>query len=64
MRNLHNPKWLYIVNTLPLVVLFFLFFGQFSIIKTLLDEDCIRLWKIFGLSLGVLGLLNFVYAFT
>ncbi|MDI9603965.1 MAG: MSEP-CTERM sorting domain-containing protein [Bacteroidota bacterium] len=62
MRNLHNPKWLYIVNTLPLVVLFFLFFGQFSIIKTLLDEDCIRLWKIFGLSLGVLGLLNFLYA--
>lgn len=62
MRNLLNPKWLFVINTLPLVVLFFLFFGQFNIIKTLLEESSIQLWKSFGLSLGVLGLLNFVYA--
>ena len=62
MRNLLNPKWLFIINTLPIVVLFFLFFGQFEIIKTLLDENNIRLWKIFGLILGILGLLNFIYA--
>ncbi len=62
MRNLLNPKWLFIINTLPLVVLFFLFFGQFNIIKTLLDENSIQLWKSFGLSLGIIGLLNFAYA--
>lgn len=62
MRNFLNPKWLFVINTLPLVVLFFLFFGQFNIIKTLLDESRIQLWKSFGLSLGVLGLLNFAYA--
>lgn len=62
MRNLLNPKWLFVINTLPLVVLFFLFFGQFNIIKTLLEDDNIQLWKTFGLSLGVLGLLNFSYA--
>ena len=62
MRNLLNPKWLFIINTLPLVVLFFLFFGQFNIIKTLLEENNIRLWKSFGLSLGILGILNFAYA--
>jgi hypothetical protein len=62
MRNLLNPKWIFIINTLPLVVLFFLFFGQFNIIKTLLEERSIQLWKSFGLSLGVLGLLNFAYA--
>jgi hypothetical protein len=62
MRNLLNPKWLFVINTLPLVVLFFLFFGQFNIIKTLLEDDNIQLWKSFGLSLGVLGLLNFFYA--
>ncbi len=62
MRNLLNPKWLFIINTLPLVVLFFLFFGQFNIIKTLLEENSIQLWKSFSLSLGVLGLLNFAYA--
>ncbi len=62
MRNLLNPKWLFVINTLPLVVLFFLFFGQFKIIKTLLEESSIQLWKSFGLSLGVLGLMNFAYA--
>ncbi len=61
MRNLLNPRWLLIINTLPIVVLFVLFFGQFNIIKTLLDDNSIRLWKIFGLALGVLGLLNFAY---
>lgn len=62
MRNLLNPKWLFVINTLPLVVLFFLIFGQFNIIKTLLEESSIQLWKSFGLSLGVLGLMNFAYA--
>ncbi|WP_296620376.1 MSEP-CTERM sorting domain-containing protein [Marivirga sp.] len=62
MRNLLNPKWLFVINTLPLVVLFFLFFGQFNIIKTLLEDNNIQLWKTFGLLLGVLGLLNFSYA--
>lgn len=63
MRNLLNPKWLFIINTLPIVVLFFIFYGQFEIIKTLLDANTIQLWKSFGLALGILGLLNFVYAF-
>uniref|UniRef100_UPI00404966DB MSEP-CTERM sorting domain-containing protein n=1 Tax=Flavobacterium sp. TaxID=239 RepID=UPI00404966DB len=62
MQKLLNPKLLFIINTLPLIVLFFLFFGQFNIIKTLLKEDSIHLWKSFGLSLGMLGLLNFSYA--
>lgn len=62
MRNLLNPKWLFVINTLPLVVLFFLFFGQFNIIKTLLEDSSIQLWKSFGLSLGFIGLLNFAYA--
>jgi len=61
MRNLLNSKWLFIVNTLPIVVLFFLFFEQFGIIKTLLNEESIQLWKYFGLTLGILGLLNFTY---
>ena len=61
MRNLRNPKWLFVINTLPIVVLFFLFFGQYQIIKTLLDETTVQLWKSFGLALGLLGLLNVVY---
>ena len=62
MKNLLNPKWLFIINTLPIVVLFMLCYGQLEIIKTLLSEDNIRLWKFFGLTLGIMGLLNFAYA--
>ena len=62
MRNLLNPKWIFIINTFPIIVLFFLYFGQFSIINTLLDEESISLWKSFGWTLGVLGFVNLVYA--
>lgn len=62
MRNLNNPKWLFILNTLPIVVLGVLLFKQYQIINTLLDDNSIRLWKIFGFTLGSMGLLNFIYA--
>jgi len=62
MDAARNPKWLFFVNTLPIVVLFILFFGQFNVIKTLLDEDTIRLWAYFGLALLILWGLNFAYA--
>jgi len=61
MRNLLNPRWLFIVNTLPIAALLVLFLGQFNIIKTLLDEKSIRLWMSFGSTLIILGVLNFVY---
>ena len=61
MRNLLNPKWLFFINTLPILVLFFLFIGEYNIIKSLLNAENIALWKTFGLTLGVLGLLNFGY---
>ncbi|HVG17331.1 MAG TPA: MSEP-CTERM sorting domain-containing protein [Chitinophagaceae bacterium] len=62
MRNLLNPKWLLIVNTLPTVLLFSLFLSQFNIIKTLLDENDIQLWKFFGYTLGMLGIINLAYS--
>ncbi|MEH0154094.1 MSEP-CTERM sorting domain-containing protein [Limibacter armeniacum] len=62
MRNLLNPKWILIINTLPIVILFLILYGEFQIIKSLLSEENITLWKTFGLTLGVLGLLNFGYA--
>lgn len=61
MRNFLNPRWLLIVNTLPIVVLFFLFSGQFNIIHSLLYENNIRLWVYFGLSLALLSVLNLAY---
>lgn len=62
MQNLLNPKWIVIINTLPIVVLLFIFFGEFSIIESLLKEENISLWKSFAWVLIVLALLNFIYA--
>lgn len=61
MRNLLNPKWIFVINTIPLAILFFLFIGQFNIIHSLLTEDNIRLWKCFGTALGLLIFLNLGY---
>ena len=62
MQNSCNPKWLFFINTLPVAVLFALFFGQFNVIRTLLDENTAQYWVYFGLALGILGFLNFAYA--
>ena len=62
MKNLLNPKLLFVVNTVPAVVLFLLFAGQYSIIKSLLEETSRQLWIVFGASLLVLVILNFIYA--
>ena len=61
MRSLLNPKWIFIINTLPIVVLFFIFYSEFQIIKSLLDEESISLWESFGWTLAVLGISNFIY---
>jgi len=61
MRNLLNPKWIFLINTFPIIVLFFLYLGQFNIIKTLLNEENISLWKSFGWSLAILGIINLAY---
>lgn len=61
MRSLLNPKWLFVINSLPIVLLFILYYGQFNIIKSLLNEESIQLWKSFAIALGVLGIANFGY---
>lgn len=61
MKNLLNPKWLLVINTLPIVLLFLLFLSDYNIIKTLLTEENTSYWKGYGLSLFILASLNLVY---
>lgn len=61
MRNLLNPKWIFIINTFPVLVLFFLFYNQYNIIKTLLEPENIKTWKIFAGILTILSVTNFCY---
>lgn len=63
MKNLLNPKWLLFINTLPIVLLFLLFFSDYNIIKTLLTEENLAYWKGFGFTLLTLASLNLIYTF-
>lgn len=62
MRNLLNPRWLLIVNTLPIVLLVVLLTGEFHVIKSLLSEDSLAHWQLFGGILAELALVNVAYA--
>ncbi|MCL6296563.1 MSEP-CTERM sorting domain-containing protein [Jejuia spongiicola] len=60
MKNLLNPKWLIVINTIPVILLSFIYYNEFDVIKTLLEEDSIQLWYnfggiLFGLSILLLG---------
>ncbi|MCB2408142.1 MSEP-CTERM sorting domain-containing protein [Hymenobacter lucidus] len=62
MRNLLNPKWLLLLNTLPLVLLAGLCYGQFTVIQSLLPPASLVLWQQFALALAGLGLSTLTYA--
>ncbi|MCL2802172.1 MAG: MSEP-CTERM sorting domain-containing protein [Treponema sp.] len=62
MKNLTNPKWLLVLNTLPVIVLFLLLLGQYNIIKSLLSEESVGYWKVFSITLGLLGTANLIYS--
>jgi len=61
MRNLLKPRWILVINTLPVIVLLFICFGEFKIIKSLLEPGIINLWIIFGSILFILLILNLLY---
>jgi hypothetical protein len=61
MKNILNPKWLLIINSLPISILFFLLFSQYKIIKTLLNTEQVDKWKFFGIALLLLTFANLVY---
>lgn len=62
MKSLLNPKWIFLINTLPVLVLLFLGFQEFSVIKTLLSPQTIWLWKSCTFWLLALGVINFGFA--
>jgi hypothetical protein len=55
MPNLLNAKWLLLLNTLPLLLLAALCYGEFLVIETLLPAESIAVWQHLALALAVLG---------
>jgi hypothetical protein len=64
MKRLSNPLWLIGTITIPQVILVLLYIGSYRIIGTLLQPENIRLWKVFGGSLGILLSANTLLAVT
>jgi hypothetical protein len=62
MQTLLNPRWLLVVNTLPVALLFFLYYGAYQLISTLLEPYNIATWIEVGSSLAVLWACNLVYS--
>ncbi|MGC4128834.1 MAG: MSEP-CTERM sorting domain-containing protein [Bergeyella sp.] len=62
MKKLLNPLWIFIVNTIPVLVLCGLAYSDFSVIKTLLKPESIALWKNFSIALFVLWAVNVLFA--
>ena len=61
MRSLLNPKWVLVINTIPIILLFSICGGTYSIIHTLLPEESVALWKSFAISLVVIGQIALIF---
>ncbi|MCZ8343800.1 MAG: MSEP-CTERM sorting domain-containing protein [Leptospira sp.] len=62
MLKLRNPKWLFFTNSIPILILIAISFGQFQVFKSLLDETQYKTWIYFLSGLTSLLIFNFVYA--
>ncbi|MEP1489719.1 MAG: MSEP-CTERM sorting domain-containing protein [Algibacter sp.] len=61
MKNVLNPKWLILIHALPAALLFFIYYGEFNIIKSLLEEETLELWYNFGGTLFLLSIIHVSY---
>ena len=62
MQSFRNPKWVFLVNTGPVVLLLALGYGEFSIIQTLLPPASGAQWQWAGGALVLLGASGAGYA--
>jgi len=64
MKNLLNPKWLLLINTAPLLLLFSLLFAKYQVIKSMLSSTHLYNWKLYGGILALIGIANLIYTGT
>ena len=62
MKTLLNPRWLILINTIPIIILFALFLGTYDVIGSLLSEETLKVWINFGSALGLLWFATLSYS--
>lgn len=62
MKKLLNPYWIIFITIIPILVFCFICWGEYQIIHTLLDEDEIKLWSTFYISIFVLLACSLTYS--
>jgi hypothetical protein len=62
MKNTLHPKWVVVISTIPSLLLLYVLYEQFRIIRPLLTPEEIQLWKKIGGGLLTLIVLQTVYA--
>ena len=53
MKNLLKPYWIFIVVSLPLLIMFWLYLANYQIIKSLLSPAHLYYWKGYGALFGI-----------
>lgn len=61
MTNFKNPRWLLLISTLPVAVLFWIFWGTYDLIKSQLSQESIYDWRWLGATLAILWLSHTCY---
>lgn len=61
MKNLLNPKWLLLINTAPLLLLFSLLLAKYQVIESMLTSTHLYYWKFYGGILALIGITNLIY---
>ncbi|MCD2426157.1 MSEP-CTERM sorting domain-containing protein [Niabella pedocola] len=64
MRTLLSPKWVLLINTLPVILLSILYVKDYNVIHSLLDAHSRSFWHSYGLLLTLLTLINTAYCIT
>lgn len=62
MKKLLNPKWLILINTLPIIIVILLGWSEYNVIKSLLDEENISMWQKTAFALVALGIITLCYS--
>ena len=61
MKNLTNSKWLYLINILPISMIYLFFGMNYSVLRHALNAKNVWYWVVFGIVLGAFALFNLLF---